>query len=274
MLEGKKIGNGTGFIYQPNGTDKKFLLTNYHIITASSPKEPESILNGYPDCPDEIKFNLIQKGKYMPMEGCFSLRKENNPKWLEHRDRAKGVDIVALPLNFPKDAIVVTQNQLGLVDDILVEVGSDLFVVGFPYGYGAGDYFPIWKRGTVASEPAFKPEGLSRFYIDSFTKPGMSGSPVFAIEKRDIIPLKQEEAELYKKYETGDLSALELMRKLDFDLAKNVKKKKFLRLVGIYSGRVTVHSGKDPNIGIVWKKQLIDEIFSDPQLTEHPFPPE
>lgn len=191
-LEGKKIGKATGFLYQPKEKDKIFLVTNYHVITASHPTNPSMILEGYPDCPDEIYITVLKKDNYVPFGIGYSLKKEDDPMWIEHKDRDKGIDIVAIPIELPEDAIVVTQKQLSLVDDINFEIGSDLFIVGFPYGFGAGDFFPIWKRGTVASEPLFKPEGLSRFYMDAFTKPGMSGSPVFAFENRDIFYLDGE----------------------------------------------------------------------------------
>ncbi|MCH8223614.1 MAG: trypsin-like peptidase domain-containing protein, partial [Chloroflexi bacterium] len=168
----------------------------------------------------------------------------------------------AVPISFPKEVKVVSQNQLGLVDDIDLEVGSDLFIVGFPFGFGAGDYFPIWKRGTIASEPLFEPDGLPRFYIDSSTKPGMSGAPVFATESRDYFDVGKEAGEAFAEVQRGEANALEAITKIDPANMQHFIKKEF-RLVGIYSGRI-VPGGEDPNIGIVWQKRLIDELFSDP----------
>jgi hypothetical protein len=270
-LEEKKIGKATGFLYQPKERDDIYLVTNYHVLTASDPKSPSMILEGYPDCPDEICITFFNKDKYVPYKIKYPLKKENEPiMMIEHKNRDKGIDIVAIPIELPEEAIVVTQNQLSLVDDINFEIGSDLFIVGFPYGFGAGDFLPIWKRGTVASEPLFKPEGLSRFYVDAFTKPGMSGSPVFAFENRNIFYLDSEAATQFEKYEHDEISALELINKMSFDKMANATQKKFLQLVGIYSGRILVHDEKDPNVGIVWQKQLIDELFSEPNITKHP----
>ncbi len=271
VLGKKKIGNGTGFLYKPDGIDKQFLVTNYHIITASSPKSPESILNAYPDCPDSICFSVPSNKDFKPIKCGIPLFKEDNPKWLEHKDRSKGVDIVAIPTTFPQDCAVLNQSQLGLVEDINFEIGSDLFIVGFPHGFSAGDFLPIWKKGAVASEPLFEPEGLKRFYIDSFTKPGMSGSPVFASEKREIIYLDKHEEKLCQELAQNKITEIDLINKLPQNFNQRAQFKQFYQLVGIYSGRITDHDEKDPNIGIVWHKKLINELFNEPCVTEHPW---
>lgn len=274
MRKGRKIGTGTGFIYEPEGIGRKFLVTNYHVISARNPKEPQFLLPEFSDSPDEIQFSILTRPAYQPRTGGFSLIENKEFAWFEHKDRAKGVDIVAVPIEFPDDAIVVSHQQLGLVDDINFEVGSDLFIIGFPFGYGAGDFFPIWKRGTVASEPQFEPEGLPRFYIDSFTKPGMSGSPVIASETRNLVRLAGESKTAFERYEKGEASAIEALAGLDVSqLAKSIPTKCF-QLVGIYSGRITVNGDQDPNVGIVWQKRLIDELFSEPCPVRHPYPPE
>ena len=39
---------------------------------------------------------------------------------------------------------------------------------------------PIWKRGSIASEPELPADDLPLFLVDSNTYKGMSGSPVYA----------------------------------------------------------------------------------------------
>lgn len=270
MRNNQKMGSGTGFVYQPEGVDRKFLVTNYHIISARYPKEPHKLLPGFLGSPDEIQFSVLTRPDCQPKCGGISLVANKEYAWIEHKDRVQGVDIVAIPIEFLDDAIILTQQQLNLVDDINFEVGSDLFIIGFPYGYGAGNFFPIWKRGTVASEPLFKPEGLPRFYIDSFTKPGMSGSPVFATEIRDLIFLKDETKSNFEKYQRGEISALDFIKDLDVDRTVKPVPTKCFQLVGIYSGRIPGHGDQDPNIGIVWQKKLIDELFAEPRIVKHP----
>lgn len=270
---GLKLGSGTGFIYQPDGIDRRFLVTNYHVLTAREPKNPTLLLDGYPDSPDEIEFFLLTKPDLKLRNGKICLAAGSSLEWLEHRNRADGVDIVAVPIEFPDDAIVLTQAELSLVEDINFEVGSDLFIIGFPFGFAAGDFLPIWKRGTVATEPGFKPDGLPRFYIDAHAKPGMSGSPVFAMEPRQMLQIGAEASSAMEQFEKGEVGALDAIGKMDLEKMGNSVAKKHFQLVGIYSGRITVHDEKDPNLGIVWHRRLVDELFSDPHPASHPYPP-
>jgi len=270
---GSNIGHGTGFIYKPYPKNEiKFLVTNYHVLTCRKPEEPEKLLPNYGDSPDEISFFTLTKPDLVPKKGSIII--DGSEQWLEHRRRNEGVDIIALPIKFPNDAIILTQEELDLVDDIEIEAGSELFIIGFPWGFGAGDFFPIWKRGTIASEPLYKQKGIAKFYIDSYTTPGMSGSPVFAISRREMFSVDREIYTKFKMVEQNKISALDLIKDLDPEMFQNNNfEKQCLKLVGIYSGRVILPEKKDPNIGIVWQKELIDELFSDPIPTKHPYPP-
>lgn len=272
MRNGHKIGDGTGFIYYHKASNSHFLITNYHVLTARPPRNPSSLLEGYPDSPDELKWKTFKNGGVKISAGSIDILSGDGIRWLEHKDRGKGVDIVAVKLEFPDDALVVSQENLGLVEDIEIEVGGEIFIVGFPFGMGVDDVFPLWKRGTIASEPLIKPNGLSMFYIDATTMPGMSGSPVFAVEERKLIDLKADSANAFREYEPSRLSALDMIKKLDINAIATPYNKKHFRLVGIYSGRL-VNGKKDPSIGIVWSYQLVDELLSNPIVTAHPFPP-
>ena len=63
--------------------------------------------------------------------------------------------------------------------DAVYSVGSEVFVLGFPRGLRTQSNFPIWKRGTIATEPAIpRDDGAPLILIDAATRKGMSGSPV------------------------------------------------------------------------------------------------
>ena len=272
IRNGHKIGNGTGFIYFHREMNSHFLITNYHVLTARNPKYPARLLEGYPDSPDELQWKVFKKGTMEVSSGSIDLLVNNNIEWIEHSMRDQGVDIAAVKIEFPDDASVWSQDLLGLVDDIDLEVGAELFIVGYPYGIAVGDVFPLWKRGTIASEPLIKSNNLSRFYIDAATMPGMSGSPVFAVETRKEFGLKGDSAEALREHEEGKISALSFFTKLDPQALAESYNKKYFRLVGIYSGRL-VGGEKDPSIGIVWNFHLIEELFTNPVITKHPYPP-
>lgn len=269
--KGKKIGSGTGFIYEPDGVDQNFLVTNYHVLTGRYADKPDTLLPGLEGSPDEIQFSALSRDNYKPANFKLHMLQEGKPiSWLEHKDRAQGIDIAAIRIEPPQNVAVISQKKLGLVDNINFEVGTDLFIVGFPFGFTLGNFLPIWKRGTVASEPLFRPNGLSMFYIDSFVKPGMSGSPVFAVEIREVFNLKSEDAKLFKKVERGELSALDAIKQLDPNSFAKSQHRKYFQLVGIFSHVIT-YDNQDLNMGVVWQKKLIDEIFANPCYVKHPF---
>ena len=73
--------------------------------------------------------------------------------------------------------------------------GSTVFVIGFPRSLSVGFGLPLWKSGYIASEPHFNVtlggrlsgygglkggRRIPAFFIDTLTRAGMSGSPVFA----------------------------------------------------------------------------------------------
>jgi hypothetical protein len=172
VRNGLNLGFATGFIYRHAQTGKQFLITNYHVLTARDPSNPSMLMPGYADSPDEICWSVFTRPDFSIKTGCFSINAET--EWLEHREREKGVDIVALALSFPNNAVVVSQSDLDMEDGLGVQVGMEVFIVGYPYGFGIHDMLPIWKRGTIASEPRARPDGLDKFYVDAYSHPGTS----------------------------------------------------------------------------------------------------
>ena len=101
------------------------------------------------------------------------------PAWTEHPTLGAKVDIVALPVKEMAN-IVGAINSVSLENDWRRwDVGSELHVIGYPYGQIGGP-FPIWSKGFIASEPDVDISGLPVFLIDCKSRPGQSGSPVFA----------------------------------------------------------------------------------------------
>ncbi len=273
MMRNKiKIGDGTGFIYHQKKLDEYFLITNYHVVSARAPAEPSTLLKGYPDSPDALHFKLLCKDRRSIKSGAIDLIQDSNPQWLEHPKREQGVDIVALKVAFEEDALIIPQDKLGLVEDIALDIGTDLFIVGYPYGVETEGFFPIWKKGSVASEPLITQNNLPKFYIDAFTTPGMSGSPVFACESRQVFDASHNTLNALEKHESGEISALDFLDLINLEELKKPYQKKHFKLVGIYSGRM-LNGERDPGLGIVWKAELFEEMFEAGIVVKHPFPP-
>lgn len=74
-------------------------------------------------------------------------------------------------------------------DDLLAVVGSDCIVVGYPLPNIDDPFFPVWRRGSFAYEPAAPVNGKPIFLIDAATSRGMSGSPIIQVW-HDPAPLR------------------------------------------------------------------------------------
>lgn len=264
-----KIGSGTGFLYVWD--DEVYLITNYHVITCRDPKNPEFLLNGYPDSPDRIEFTLTKRNDLSGRVIFIDLSED--AIFLEHSERNEGVDIVALKIIFNTELkkYVTSQNDLSLVEDINIEVTSNLFIVGYPWGNSAITRFPIWKKGTVASEPNLH-IGVEKIFIDTITHPGMSGSPVFASEERSMLIVSKKTHDLYHGESSGKTSALERIMQLDPNDLKRSQLVKHFQLIGVYSGRLTMGIN-DPQLGIVWPLKLIKEVLQHGVRATNPYPP-
>ena len=151
------------------------------------------------------------------------------PAWTEHPTLGAKADIVALPVQEMTN-IVGEINSVSLNNDWhRWGVGSELHVVGYPYGQIGGP-FPIWSKGSIASEPDINISGLPVFFIDCRSRPGQSGSPVFGhLRAGSVIEYKG------KSYQA---------------------KKPMDYFLGVYSGRLR----SDSDLGLVWKRSCIEEL--------------
>lgn len=125
-----------------------------------------------------------------------------------------------------------------------VEVTEELFIPGYPHN--VQDYYaqPVWKRATIASSVRDGWNREPKFLIDSASKSGMSGSPVLYYNPN------------------GRVKILGSTYQFDQDVAI---------LAGIYVGRVAVNGEQDPQIGTVWKSDVIKEIIEAKEFERLPF---
>ena len=162
------------------------------------------------------------------------------PSWVEHPTLGAKADIVALPVKEMAN-IVGEINSVSLKDDWhRWDVGSELHVIGYPYGQ-IGGLFPIWSKGSIASEPDVDISGLPVFLIDCRSRPGQSGSPVFAHFRAGAI--------------------------VEHGGQEYQAKKPMNYFVGVYSGRLR----SDSDLGLVWKRSCIEELVNHAiaQGTQH-----
>jgi hypothetical protein len=120
------------------------------------------------------------------------------------------------------------------MSDLSLSIGLDVFILGYPFGIGPSGY-PIWKRGSIASEPEVLTENQPYILVDTASRPGMSGSPVIRRSWSN------------HTFSNGDV------------ITRPGAATKF---VGIYSGRLNTVDPKDAQLGRVWPAFFVPEILS------------
>ena len=230
------LGQATGFFYER--ASRLFLVSNWHVFSGRDPS------NGQPK--DQIGFRVPNKLRFSfhPVNDLASVCQVTMPlssseglsTWIQHKSHGQRVDVAAMQIDF--DALAkqnnttirpFTINGAPQVNDMLIMIGSDIFVLGFPLG-------TVWKRGSVATEIQIDVNDLPSFIIDTATREGMSGSPVIA-----------RSAQGYTDVGGGGV------------MAPGV----FTQFLGVYSGRY-VGGIDEAHLGIVWKAAAIEQIIDDP----------
>lgn len=247
-----KGATATGFFWFRN--DKWYLVTNLHVVTGWNYEVKKSLSStgltpthldfsfsvdcSSPDDPTELMM-LKRVGKRV------NLYQDDQPNWLVHPTHKTNVDVAVVKLFVSPDAVeirshfgardIITKpiNKLDFDESYQPKVSDDSFVIGFPKAMHAMG-FPIWKRASIASEPDIDLDGLPKLLIDTATRQGMSGSPVFARS--------------FGVFSPGSV------------LSKDSFIGEATNFLGVYSGRI----GEDElgvQLGIVWKSTVIDEII-------------
>lgn len=248
-----KRNPASGFLIKSN--DVLYLVTNLHVLIARDPSNRSISKNGESVKELEIEFNFsadgksirISKGEVCSLPIIDELEIEGI--WLEHSDPT--VDVALVPIKAPDNAFFRVLDQVEFDQVYKPSIGDEVFVVGYPRNLTAGSAtLPLWKGGSIASEPIFDILNKPILLIDSDTYEGMSGSPVIA----------QHHGYYGNKSEIDDSSIIGTLRKF----------------IGIYSGRVKYEKASEQNqdresqlaatkFGFVWKAKIIEEILAKPE---------
>ncbi len=240
------IAQATGFFWKRK--NRTYLITNWHVLCGREPETGQP-KNGDGLLPDRVRFPMWKRANIAHL-GFFDASLKNfdgSNCWLEHPKLGCKIDIAALRipnLGVLRDFlfepyIVHSINNLYNQINMAVGVGSDVFVLGFPYGMRNTGVYPIWKRGSVATEFDYPVKELPCFLVDTATREGMSGSPVI-----------QRAQGMY----------------LSVSGCIMVGEGKTTRFLGVYSGRYIGQTVQEAQLGIVWKPELIEEILQGQQI--------
>jgi hypothetical protein len=223
-FDGLKLSEATGFIWRRNG--RFYLITNWHVVSALAEGGSR---------PNKLRCHFVRAEQRERELIDVPIRDQNNrPLWLVHFEQdTRAIDVVAIPLD-DEDLKAVTLfpvNELAPAK-LAIMIGMDVFILGYPFG-SKPPALPVWKRGSIASEPDLVRHSTGYYLVDTASRPGMSGSPVILRSWSNHIL----ESNMWT---TSN-------EKLPID-----------RIIGVYSGRLIP---TDAQIGIVWHVDYIEQII-------------
>lgn len=266
------IGIGTGFF--SSILNVECLVTNWHVLTNRDPNDPNRTLS-VGDSPTHIRLHLPQNSNpkhFLPLHHISLYDENGNPKWLEGPEGFECADIALLPGSMPIESICPKVEDFAPPKGTVLEPGLDVCLIGFPFGRNKTNPFPIWKKAMVASEPAYTIDGKQFIFLDTPGRPGMSGSPVYAIS--DSILVSQKTHAALNRATIGMGSALDTIMDLDAEeLANPQNRTRGLEFVGIYSGSLGDQSLDNLNLGRFWSSLILDDIKKSPIHGSNPVPP-
>lgn len=113
-------------------------------------------------------------------------------------------------------------------------VSQDVFVVGFPMAFAVEQGFAVWKRGSIAYEPNLSIGNRPCLLIDTATRRGLSGSPVFGSFANPSFPLSPRGG---------------LLTRMGTEFG----------FIGLYTARIG--SGlEQAQLGVVWKLEALESV--------------
>jgi Trypsin-like peptidase domain len=228
MFDTTHLSNGTCFFWKYE--DAKFLVTNWHCVSGI-----DALTGNHLSChagePDEVQI-ITYLDQDIRGTASISLDDEDGPVWLQHPEHGRKIDVACLRLPDNVALHVLAINEIQHPRPI-TRIADDVFLIGYPLAISV-DSLPIWKRATVASEIDIDVDGLPKFYVDTASTRGMSGSPAI---RRSMSGVTEDGS----TYDNGS---------------------PMTKFLGVYSGRVSPNGDASAQIGIVWKARVIDEIIT------------
>jgi hypothetical protein len=159
---------------------------------------------------------------------------DGRPLWREHPVHGRNVDVVALPIHTNAPIRTFAFPWDPREPRIAYGVGSPVFITGHPVGHEPlrDGPFPIWSRGSIASEPAIDINALPLMLVDARARMGQSGAPVLL-------------------YSSGAETTVFVNGSIAMD------GRDYGEWLGVYSGRTDSQS----DLGRVWRADAVKEVI-------------
>ena len=227
------------FFRSQNGV---FLVSNWHVFTGCDAQSRKFMSDRIP-FQAEIAYRILPDGvTALARKATIRISDETSAEGLftEHPQFRNEFDVAAIKLPDEHFSTAVCCN-----DDIRPGVaiygpGADLMILGYPKGLSGGLHYPIWKRGSIASEATYSDEKPPHCLIDSTTAGGMSGAPVLFRSNGYMV-----ESDNLPHGEYG------------YTIGATVQE-----FVGIYSGRLRALADEPmgAQLGVVWLRKGVEEV--------------
>lgn len=232
LANAQPMRSATAFVWKEGS--QHYLITNWHVITGRNAATGKLETEARPDTLRAL-FN-IRTGDFGKQQYDIKIRDDDGrPRWLVYPGRERGIDVVALPLPMSADDPVMTMFPINSVTSppLRICIGMDVFILGYPFG-AEPPAFPVWKRGSIASEPDLVRLTTGYYLVDTASRPGMSGAPVILRSwTNDFVE--------------GRIRA--------------ISDKPATNFIGVYSGRLGAPSS-DAQIGMVWHGSYVRDIIA------------
>lgn len=234
LSQGQEIAVGSGFLWDEAG--RTSLVTAWHNVTGTHPETGQTLTAGGAR-PDTLRASFSSRPTGQRLVRDIALYGDDgSARFRTHLTFGRLVNVVAIDIeNVPSSPGVLCTSVNDLPEDpIAHRIGASAFVIGFPRGLSASG-LPIWKRGTIASEPSLvdTQSGKESYLLDTPARDGMSGAPTFLFTDSGF------------EDERGH-----------FQVGRG-RASKFL---GLYAGRIASQDQLDAQLGLVWPARLIREV--------------
>jgi hypothetical protein len=232
FANGQAMKSATAFIWKER--EQHYVITNWHVITGRNAVTGELESPARPDTLRAL-FN-VRVGEFGKQQYDIKIRDDDGrPLWLIYPGRCRGIDVVALPLPMSGDDPVITMCPINTLTSppLRIRIGMDVFILGYPFG-AAPPAFPVWKRGSIASEPDLVRLTTGYYLVDTASRPGMSGAPVILRNWTN-------------DYVEGSVRAITDTPATNF--------------IGVYSGRLGAPK-EEAQIGMVWHGSYVRDIIA------------
>lgn len=230
-----RLGSASAFIIKSK--TQYYLVTNYHVVTNKFASTKQWLDTSNRNSPNKISIWYHDKKGGCRIKTEPLIDKNNLPLWDEDKINNEMVDVIELPL---KDTIDVLkfpvkyyqtpdQKYFKYSDGVKLSAADNIYVLGYPLGIRDSEGLPIWKSGTIASEPQISQDNKPLIFVDIVSFHGMSGAPAYYLPPSNTAIQEGQGLTLF---------------------------------IGVFSAELNEPSTQIPVFGILWKATYLVDIFN------------